>query len=186
MYRAWLQEIVDENISNDQKVLDFKKLGAVHDSSCNWSDERKSDRNKRTDAGTGSVNTNANNDGGNHREQVVTGTHMKSNSSTQNGSTSNAVLRRPPGLSGRAEAQPTTSSGSNYSTTTDAGVRGDNRIIIDSPQERTRNATFCIYSGELISTASNYTVYLCCVDFLRNSLLGFLRRSDTFLHCSSE
>jgi hypothetical protein len=47
MYRAWLQAIVDENISNDQKVLDFRKLGAEFDSSCNWASNEVGEGNRR-------------------------------------------------------------------------------------------------------------------------------------------
>jgi hypothetical protein len=53
LYRAWLSDIINENILNDQKVLNFAKFGAVFDSSCNWPSNRTAlvDQGSAKDAG---------------------------------------------------------------------------------------------------------------------------------------
>jgi hypothetical protein len=126
MYRAWLQEIVDENISNDQKVLNYRKLGAEFDSSCNWGSEEEGAENHRRPQKVPSAVQSR----GSSSSSSIGSSIGSSNSSSSN---SNAALERPPGFAGRPEAH--------SSLIRDALGGEDNH-------ERTRRPKFCFYSGE--------------------------------------
>ena len=43
LYKTWLQAIVDQNILNDQKVLDFRRFGSSFVSDCNWTKDDRSE-----------------------------------------------------------------------------------------------------------------------------------------------